>query len=100
MKQTKLHALGWQTFAKTIERQVNSIPLGFLQHQTDAGPLLRVLTKNSLKLNSNTERAPSGLFTVPEKVDGLMENIKEKYDLFYKIWNTDYTDCKKAEVAS
>ena len=90
MKNGKLHALGWQTLAKTIERQVNNIPLGFLQHQTDIGPLLRVLTPNSLKLNTSSERSPSGLFTIPEQAQDLMTDIEDKYRFWYEIWNTDY----------
>ena len=32
VKGIKLHSLGWQTFCKVVEQQVNSIPLGFLYH--------------------------------------------------------------------
>ena len=90
MKGLKLHSLGWQTVAKCLEHEVNSIPLGFLQHQTDAGPLLRVLTPNSLKLNTSSNRSPAGLFTIPETPTKLMDDIEECYKLFYKVWNTDY----------
>ena len=90
LKATKLHSLGWQTIAKTLEHDVNSIPLGFLQHQTSNGPLLRVLTPNSLKLNSSSNRAPSGLFTLPNSAADLMDEVEKKYNLFYKIWNEDY----------
>ena len=90
MKSPKLHALGWQTLAKTIEREVNSIPIGFLNHQTDFAPLLRVLTPNSLKLKTSGDRAPSGLFTLPHSANDLISKIKKKYELFYEIWNTDY----------
>ena len=40
LKGTKLHTLGWQTIAKVIEREVNSIPLGYLEHRGDSGSLL------------------------------------------------------------
>lgn len=90
LKATKLHSLGWQTIAKTLEHDVNSIPLGFLQHQTSNGPLLRVLTPNSLKLYSSSNRAPSGLFNLPNSAADLMDDVERKYNLFYKIWNEDY----------
>ena len=90
LKGQKLHAMGWQTLAKTIEHDVNSIPLGFLNHQGDIGPLLRVLTPNSLKLNTSSERAPSGLFSIPDHAGDLMNRIEEAYRMFYKIWNVDY----------
>ena len=90
LKATKLHSLGWQTIAKTLEHDVNSIPLGFLQHQTSNGPLLRVLTPNSLKLNSSSNRAPSGLLNLPNSAADLMDDVERKYNLFYKIWNEDY----------
>ena len=32
IKGLKLHSLWWQTFAKTVAHEINSIPLGFLQH--------------------------------------------------------------------
>lgn len=86
----RMHSLGWQTLAKTLEHEVNSIPLGYLHHQTDAGPLLRVLTPNSLKINTSSNRAPSGLFTIPDTPMGLMDKVEENYTLFYKVWNTDY----------
>ena len=90
MKGMKLHTMGWQTVAKCLEHEVNSVPLGFLHHQTDAGPLLRVLTPNLLKLNTASNRAPVGLFTIPDHPTKLMDNIEECYKLFYKVWNTDY----------
>ena len=49
MKGVKLHSLGWQSLAKIIEHEVNAIPLGFLQHQEDSAPLLRILTPNLLR---------------------------------------------------
>ena len=82
--------MGWQTLAKVIERDVNNIPLGYLQHDTDLGPLLQVLTPNSLKLNTASERAPTGLFTIPSHAKDLMSEIEKKYQFWYEIWNTDY----------
>ena len=65
IKLAKMRTMGWQTLAEVIERKVNNIPLGYFQHDPDLGLLLQVLTPNSLKLNTASERAPIGLFSIP-----------------------------------
>ena len=90
MKSFKLHSMGWQTFAKTVEHQINSIPLGFLQHQDDTTPMLRILTPNFLKLNAAANRSPKDLFTLPNSGEDLMSRVQDAYKLFFKIWNNDY----------
>ena len=90
IKLAKMRTMGWQTLAKVVERDVNNIPLGYLQHDTDLGPLLQVLTPNSLKLNTASERAPTGLFTIPSHAKDLMSEIEKKYQFWYEVWNTDY----------
>ena len=90
IKKEKLHSLGWQTVAKMMEREVNSVPLGYLHHETDMGPLLRVLTPNCLKLNTSSDRAPVGMFSVPNTAGKLMTRIEDAYKLWYNIWNVDY----------
>ena len=90
IKMAKMRTMGWQTLAKVIERDVNNIPLGYLQHDSDLGPLLQVLTPNSLKLNTASERSPSGLFTIPGNAKDMMSEIEKKYKFWYEIWNTDY----------
>ena len=49
IRNSRATATGWQTIAKTIEREVNSVPLGYLYHQGTENPLLRVLTPSLLK---------------------------------------------------
>ena len=41
IKLAKMRTMGWQTLAKVIERDVNNIPLGYLQYDTDLGPSSR-----------------------------------------------------------
>ena len=50
----------------------------------------QVLTPNSLKLNTASERAPSDLFLIPGQAKDLMTDIEKKYNFWYEIWNTDY----------
>ena len=91
LRKSRCTALGWQTIGKLIEHKVNSIPIGFLQHQAGGqNNLLRVLTPNSLKLITTSDRAPAGLFDIPDTPNDLMDKIKEKYEAWYNIWNTEY----------
>ena len=76
---------------KLIERSVNSIPIGYLYHQSGgSNPLLRILTPNSLKLITAGDRVPVGLFNIPDKPGDIMDKIEEKYFLWYKVWNEFY----------
>merc|ERR1712179_104282 len=43
-----------------------------------------------LKLNTASERAPSGLFTIPNHAKDMITDIEKKYKFWYEIWNTDY----------
>ena len=90
IRKQKLHSLGWQTMAKLMEREVNSIPLGYLHHETGMGVLLRVLSPNCLKLNTSSDRAPAGIFTVPKSSGSLMTKIHDVYRLWYEVWNVEY----------
>ena len=90
LKMFRLHGLGWQTLAKRIEHDVNSIPLGFLTHREDFAPMLRILTPNFLKLNAGSNRSPCNLFSLPESGSDLTNRIEDAYKTFFKIWNDDY----------
>ena len=89
-KKFKLHGLGWQTVAKCVEHQVNSIPLGYLNHREDNASLLRILTPNFLKLNAAANRSPSSLFSLPKSGKDLFSKVEDAYRVFYKIFNDVY----------
>ena len=89
IKGIKLHSLGWQTFAKVVEHEVNSIPIGFLQHQDDVAPLLRVLTPNFLKLNAASNRSPKDLFVLPDSGHDLISRLEDAYRTFFKVCTLD-----------
>ena len=74
-------AAGWETIAKAIEHEVNSVPLGFLYHQGTANPLLCVLCPNLLKNSTFTDRAPKGLFSIPDSAEDMMTNIGNTYNM-------------------
>ena len=91
IRSSRCTALGWQTIGKAIERIVNSIPLGYLYHDSGGHkPLLRVLTPNYLKLITTSDRAPVGLFTMPDCPDDIIKIVKEKYESWYHIWEEQY----------
>ena len=90
LKKFKLHGLGWQTLAKRLEHDVNSIPLGFLTHREDTAPLLRILTPNFLRINAGANRSPKSLFDLPSSSADLIDRVEEAYRVFYKVWNEDY----------
>ena len=55
IRNSRCTSMGWHTLAKAIERTVNSVPIGFLHHESGGiNPLLRILTPNSLRLISTT----------------------------------------------
>ena len=90
-RNSRLTATGWQTLCKGIERSVNSIPIGYYHHQAGGhNPLLRILTPNSLRLISAGDRAPAGLFNIPDAPTEIMDKIDEKYQLWYQVWNEQY----------
>ena len=73
--------------AKLIERTVNSIPIGYLFHQFGGDiALLRILTPNNLRLITTGDKVPTGIFAIPDKPEDIMENINDKYRLWYKVW--------------
>ena len=91
MRNSRCTATGWQTIAKLLEHTVNSIPIGFLHHQ--AGGInnkLRILTPNSLKLITTSDRAPIGVFDIPNSPTQILGNIRMKYEAWYRVWNEEY----------
>ena len=90
MKNSRCTATGWQTICKAIEHEVNSVPMGFLYHQGSANPLLRILCPNLLKNSTFTDRAPKGLFSIPNAAEDLMTRIENIYNLWFQVWNCEY----------
>ena len=78
-------ATGWQTIAKVIENEVNSIPLGYLHHQGSLNPLMRVLCPSLLKNGTFSDRAPKGLFTIPDSAGDIMNNIVTIYSMWFRL---------------
>ena len=91
MRNSRCTATGWQTIAKLLEHTVNSIPIGFLHHQSGGlNKKLRILTPNSLKLVTTSDRAPAGVFDIPTSPTDIMDNISMKYEAWYRVWNEEY----------
>ena len=91
IRNSRCTATGWMCIAKLIERSVNSIPIGYLYHQSGGNnALLRILTPNNLRLITTGDRSPAGIFTIPDKPEDIIDNIEEKYRLWYTVWNECY----------
>ena len=90
IRKSRCTATGWQTICKAIEHEVNSVPLGFLHHQGSSNPLLRILCPNLLKKCTFTDRAPKGLFSIPNSAEDLMTNIEKTYNTWFQVWNCEY----------
>ena len=91
LRGSRCTSLGWQTLGKMLEHTVNSVPLGYLFHDSGGiNPLLKILTPNSLKLVTSGDRAPASLFKVPDSPRGLMTDLEDKYQLWYQVWNDCY----------
>ena len=78
------------TVSKLIERDVNQLSLGYLTHTGQESSLNQILTPAMLKLNGLSQRAPVGVFTLPEGCQGLMKKIEEVYSHYYKVFSTAY----------
>ena len=90
-RNSRCTATGWMCIMKLIERQVNSIPIGYLYHQAGGNnALLRILSPNNLKLITMGDRAPVGIFNIPDKAGDIMENIDMKYQTWYSVWNESF----------
>ena len=90
IKSTRCTATGWQTICKAIEREINGVPIGFLHHQGTVDPLLRILCPSLLKNGTFSDRAPKGLFTIPNSEEDLMTKIESIYNMWFKVWNVAY----------
>ena len=88
----RLTATGWMTISKAMEREVNSVPIGFLYDKTtvDGNPILRVLKPSTLKGMNASDRAPSGLFTIPDLPEQHFNKVQEAYNLWAQCWATSY----------
>ena len=84
-------ATGWQTIAKLIDRQVDNIPLGYLYHQGNANPLLKVLTPGLLKIGTFSNRAPHGVFDIPDSPEKILEKNIEKIQ--FMVQNLEFGVC-------
>ena len=90
--QNRCTATGWMTMGKAMEREVNSIPIGFLFDQScvEGNPILRILRPSSLKGLNASDRAPKGLFTVPNLPEDHFSKVQTAYNTWAQCWATSY----------
>ena len=92
IENSRCTATGWMTIGKAIENEANNIPIGYLYDRsaTDGNPILRMLRPNSLKGFGYTDRAPKGMFNIPNSPVDLIDKIKDLYDAWYRCWVTSF----------
>ena len=89
---SRLTALGWTTIGKALEREINDVPIGFLYEKSsaDGNPILRVLRPSSLKGMNCSDRAPAGLFRIPDHAEEHFQKVQDCYNLWATCWATSY----------
>ena len=90
IRNSRCTSTGWQTIAKLIEREVNSVPLGYLHHHGAANPLMKILCPALLKNGTYSDRSPKGMFQIPDHVEAINQRTIKLYDMWFKVWNTTY----------
>ena len=90
LRNSRCTSTGWQTIAKLIEREVNSVPLGYLHHHGAANPLMKILCPALLKNGTYSDRSPKGIFQIPDHVEAINQRTMKLYDMWFRVWNTTY----------
>ena len=90
--QSRCTATGWMTMGKALERGVNNIPIGFLYDKStvQGNPILRVLKPSSLKGFNASDRAPKGLFSIPNMPKDHFSKVETVYNTWAQCWATSY----------
>ena len=80
-----------QTVAKLVESHLNSLPLGYSYGRTaDNTPILKIITPNMMKIGRLNDRTLTGPVRFPSGPKGLMKNVEEIFNAYYRLWNTSY----------
>ena len=67
--------------------EVNNIPIGFFYEKSSSAgtPFLRILRQSSLKGMNASDRAPRGLFTIPDQPEQHFDKVQTAYNLLVKL---------------
>ena len=85
-------ATGCMTMGKAMEHEVNNIPIGFLfdRSTVEGNPILRLLKPNSLRGFNASDRAPKGLFSIPNLPEDHFTRVQVAYEAWAQCWATSY----------
>ena len=87
LKNSRIHALGWQTFCKLAENAFNNLPLGFSYgRQQDNTELLKILTPNMLRVGRINSRALQGPIRLPVDKNELLKIVESTYKGWFNIF--------------
>ena len=80
------------TLGKAMEHEVNNAPIGFLYDKStvEGNPILRLLKPNNLKGLNSSDRAPRGLFSIPNIPDDHFTRVQVAYVAWAQCWATSY----------
>ena len=75
-----------------MEHEVNNAPIGFLYDKStvEGNPILRLLKPNNLKGLNSSDRAPRGLFSIPNLPDDHFTRVQVAYVAWAQCWATSY----------
>jgi hypothetical protein len=87
----RFHATALQTLAKLVENSYNSLPLGYHQHERAGGtPVLKMITPNHLRMGRLNNRVLDGPMRLPRNREEQLQNVRETYDAWFRIWKDVY----------
>ena len=84
----RLHTTGLQTLCKSVENEMNNLPLGYSYgRDADNSPMLKLIFPNMLRVGRNNKRALEGLVRLPNGPGILMDKVEKAYAVFFRLWN-------------
>ena len=83
----RIHAMGWQTFAKLAENAYNNIPIGYSYARGhDNTELLKILTPNMLRVGRINSRSLQGPIRLPTSRREMLDQVEKVYQGWFRIF--------------
>ena len=90
----RLHVLGWQTIAKSIEGVINDTPIGYISRKNaSTAETLEVLCPNTFKFGRLNLRSPQAPFKVPDTdLRDYTEKVQQLWETWWRVWQDYYVE--------
>ena len=83
----RIHAMGWQTFAKLAENAYNNVPIGYSYARGhDNTELLKILTPNMLRVGRINSRSLQGPIRLPTSKREMLNQVEKVYQGWFRIF--------------